>query len=112
MKLSFIHAGRKYEATNEHASSSYGQPVLLVSGALTDVPVRFIADEPERPSALDLLAQAAGIWYGPATRRALHALAEEMLANTEKPRGADLDRVIDEFIRSGNKLRDDEEDTR
>ncbi len=46
-----------------------------------------------RRSVIDELADAAGIWKGPVTRRKLAALAAEMRPRT----GADYDRIIAEF---------------
>lgn len=89
----------EYEITTEHAASSHGHPVLLRNGELTDLPVEYEADESPLPSALDLLADCAGIWGGPQTRRELERLADEMLADVENPNGADCDRVIAEFKR-------------
>lgn len=99
MKATFSTDDHSYEITTEHASSSHGQPVLLSDGQLTDVEVEYEPEFPEPPTALRLLADVAGVWGGPETRRQLHALADEMLASVESPRGADYDRVIDEFIR-------------
>jgi len=111
MKIGYIFGGHKHEISTEHPASNYGQPVLLVSGELVG-PVYYEPDEMELPTVLHRLADEAGIWAGLATRRALSELAEKMLAGVERPRGADYDRVIDEFIRRGSlTLGDDELDS-
>lgn len=39
MKVSFQLHGRRYTVTTEHSASSYGVPVLLIDGELSDVEV-------------------------------------------------------------------------
>ncbi len=92
--------GRQVIITNEHATSSYGLPVVLVDGEITDIGVEYEADRCEC-NILDMLADAAGIHNGPRTRRALRSLADEMLP--DNPRGGDYDPVIDEFVRRGGR---------
>lgn len=99
MKATFRTDGYEYELTTEHATSSLGQPVLLSDGQLTDVQIDYQPDTPEAPTPLDLLADVAGIWNGPETRRQLAILAQEMLSAIVQPNGADYDTVISEFIR-------------
>ena len=36
MNIRFSHEGRPFRVTTEHSASSYGQPVLIVDGELTD----------------------------------------------------------------------------
>jgi hypothetical protein len=99
MKATFSHDGYEYTLTNEHAASSYGQPVLLLSAnRLTDAVVTYEPDECGC-TILALLADIRGIHNGPETRRQLSRLAEEMEVNVS--RGADYDRVIEEFIARG-----------
>ncbi len=104
MKATFSRDGHEYCLTTEHAASSHGRPVLLSDGELTDVLVEYLADEVRMPAALELLADAAGIWGGPETRRRLEALADEILSGKENPNGADYDRVIAEFQARGEKM--------
>ena len=99
MKLTMQIDGHEYTITNEHASSSYGIPVVIRNGEITDIQAEYTADEAATCHPLDLLAEAAGVWGGWRTREALHALAGEMLAEVERPVGADYDRVIAEFQR-------------
>ena len=107
MKIGYLFGGHKHEITTEHSASSYGAPILLVSGKVVSE-VFYEADEIHHPSILDQLARQAGVWPGPATLSALQDLANEMLADVENPRGADYDRVVDEFIRRGAKMRGEE----
>ena len=102
MKVAFAFRGYHLEITTDHAASSHGQPVVLSDGRLTDAAVDYVPDD-EQPTALDLLADAAGIWAGPQTRRELAAVAETMLSETDAPRGADYDRVIDAFAAEGRR---------
>ena len=88
----------RVEVTTEHATSNHGLPVVLVDGTVTDTPAEYRPD-PCGCTALDLLADAAGIHDGPETRRELHELAAVMLP--ENPRGADYDAVLDEFRTRG-----------
>jgi hypothetical protein len=99
MKLTMRIDGHEYTATTEHSASSHGLPVVLCDGELTDIRAEFTADDTPTCHPLDHLAEAAGVWSGWRTREALHALASEMLAEVERPCGADYDRVIAEFQR-------------
>ena len=99
MKLTMQIDGHEYTATTEHASSSHGIPVVLRDGEITDIQAEYTADDAPTCHPLDILAEAAGVWGGWRTREALHALAGEMLAEVERPVGADYDRVIAEFKR-------------
>ena len=100
MKMITTIAGQQVEVTTEHAASSYGLPVVLIDGVLTDTQVAY-RHEPDTPTVLSLLASQAGIHDGPVTLAALGDLADEMLADVGQPRGEDYDRVIDEFQRRG-----------
>jgi len=108
MRIGYIYGGHRHEITTEHSASSYNLPVLLVSGELIGQ-VHYEPDEIELPSALQRLADEAGVWGGSATRKALNDLAEELLGGVERPRGADYDRVVDEFIRRGHLMRGDDD---
>jgi len=46
MKISFQRDGYEYVITNEHTGASYGQPVLLADGKVTDTRVKYEPDEP------------------------------------------------------------------
>lgn len=108
MKAAFTFDGYQLEITTEHAASSYGQAILLSDGRLTDVAVDYEPDD-EQPTAIDLLADAAGVWGGPQTRRELAAMAETMLSEIKVPCGADYDRVIQAFVTEGQRLAADEQ---
>ena len=99
MRMTMHVGGHEYTVTTDHASSSYGIPVVLRNGEITDIQAEYTADEAATCHPLDGLAEAAGVWGGWRTREALHALAGEMLAEVERPRGEDYDRVIAEFQR-------------
>jgi len=100
MKTALTIDGKAIEITTDHAASSYSQPVVLVDGELTNVPAAHEADECGC-NVLDMLADAAGVWTGPASRRALHSLAAEMFSGPLT--GADYDAVIAEFKRRGEQ---------
>lgn len=106
MRATFEIFGHRVEVTTEHTTCSYGSAAVLVDGELADVSVSYQADTPPQRSALDLLADAAGVWHGPETRRKLDALADEMLG--DDPSGADYDRVIAEFKIRGRAMVDAE----
>jgi hypothetical protein len=89
--------------TTDHGASSYGQPVVCIDGDLTDIPVSYEPDEPYIPSALQQLADAAGIWEGVYTRVRLEHLADEMYPDGIST-GAQADAVIAEFRRQGAAL--------
>jgi hypothetical protein len=104
MKLTLKLGGNEYTVTTEHSTSSHGIPVVLRDGEITDIQAEYTADEAATCHPLDSLAEAAGVWCGPRTREALHDLAGEMLAEVERPRGEDYDRVIAEFQRRRDGL--------
>ena len=87
--------GHIYTATTERAESSYGQPVVLRDGEITDLRATHRENECNC-TILGLLADRAKIWTGPATRRALSALSDEMYPDGPTC-GADYDRIIAEF---------------
>jgi hypothetical protein len=97
MRATISFHGTSIEITTDHAASSYGQPVVLIDGELTDIAVEYEADEPAIPTVLDRLADAAGVWAGPETRRQLAMLGDQMLADIEHATGADYDHVIAAF---------------
>jgi len=45
MNISFSFEGQELRITTKHAASSYGWPVLLVNGELTDIPVHMEHDD-------------------------------------------------------------------
>lgn len=104
MIIRFEHDGTRFEITTEHPAASYGRPVVLVDGTLTDGAPHYEQDAVEQPHPLDVLASAANVHDGPVTRGRLHGLAAAMLAGVERPTGADYDRVISEFTRRGREL--------
>lgn len=85
---------RKIEVTTERAESSYGQPVVLVDGQITDISAMYEADEPDDAAAMERYVEARpanahwaatlalhvydGGWTGPATLRALSKLHDEL----------------------------------
>ena len=94
MKVKLNYLGHEIMVTTEHEGASYYGPIVLIDGALTALAAEYEGDV--TPTLLDLVADAAGIWRGPATRHALADLAAELF-----PRGlecgADADRVVSEF---------------
>jgi hypothetical protein len=98
---------REYVATNDHAASSYGQPVVLQDGELTDIGCTYATDECHC-YALRLLADMAGIHNGPATRTALDNLSAELYPQGVRT-GAECDAVIVEFRKRGAAMRAAEE---
>lgn len=96
MKASITIGEREFTITTDFPSSCHGQPVVLVDGQITDIPVAYEPDECGC-NVLDLLANVAGIHDGPVTRRNLHLLADDVLP--PDPYGADYDAVITEFKR-------------
>jgi len=101
MRATFSTGRHEYTITTEHAASSYGIPVIIVDGELTDGRVQYSPDEYEPPTVLSILADAAGVWGGPATRRALADYASARLP--ANPGGADYDRIIGEFLAEGKR---------
>ncbi len=99
MQATFEHDGHQITITTEHATSSYGIPVVLVDGEPT-VQVDSYERDPDPPqrTVLDQLADLAGVWNGPETRRQLAVLADTMLHATPSPCGADYDSVIAAFL--------------
>ncbi len=99
---------QRIEITTEHPASSHGIPIVLVDGELTDVPVEH---EPDycHCTALDLLADAAGIHTGPRSRRALHELAAELYPDGPQT-GAQCDRVIRTAQRRHHRTQADDAD--
>jgi len=104
MRIELKVDGRDIAVTTEHAASSYGQPVVLVDGELTDIVATDRGEQSEDAhpihDALDALADNAGIHDGPQTRLALHNLAGE-LGDPAGVNGRMLDRTIEEFQRRG-----------
>lgn len=94
--------------TTEHAASSYGLPVVLLDGQLTDISVEYTPAEPECPSALEQLATMAHVHDGRRTRKDLSTLADELCPEGIRS-GADADRVVAEFQRRGREMRATEE---
>ena len=103
MRLTLKIGRHEYTITTDHSASSYGIPVVLRDGELSDIIAEYEADEPDMPTALDLLADAAHVWGGPATRRALADYAAAHLP--EDPTGADYDRILGEFVAEGQRRR-------
>lgn len=96
-KIEFVHGGKTYTITTDHAASSYGMPVLLVDGILADVEISYDRQRLEYRTALDVAADQAGVHDGPMTRQDLAALAEEMAGETHA-------QIIAEFQQRGRKL--------
>ena len=103
MKVTVTIGRHTYTITTEHSASSYGLPVCLRDGELTDIRAEYEGDEPVMPSVLDLLADAAGVWGGAQTRRKLAEYAQAHLP--EHPTGADYDRVIAAWTAEGERMR-------
>lgn len=100
--------GHDIEITTERSESSYGQPVVVVDGAITDT--QAVCDgvlwDHVCDGLLSQMADGAGIHVGPKTRADLRDLAKTLLPGS--PRGADYDRVIDEFRSRGKHLHEAE----
>jgi hypothetical protein len=103
MRMSMSIGAHQYEITTDHSASSYGQPVVLRDGELTNLTAEYSADECHC-SALGLLADIAGIHNGPATRTALDTLAAELYPHGIRS-GAACDAVIAEFRKRGAAMR-------
>lgn len=87
--------GKGVEVTTEHAGSSYGIPVVVVDGEIVGQVAEYVPDECNC-TILGLLADQAGVWGGPATRRELSALGVE-LYGTRAWTGAECDDIIAQF---------------
>jgi hypothetical protein len=94
MKAQVTIGGREITITTEHSASSYGLPVVLIDGELTNLPATF-EHEPGQTTALDLLADRAGIHFGFRTRDALRKAVRERYG--EEPTGTQIDQAIEDF---------------
>lgn len=105
LEIRFEYDGKEFCITTEHSASSYGQPVVLVDGELTNIVPEVEFSTSER-SPLDHIADAWGIHKGWYTRSKLHTLADNLLENVPQPIGADYDKVCLIFLQEQDKMKD------
>ena len=98
MKITFTHHDQIIELTTEHATSSYGIPVVLINGNITDIQVDCKWDDTVVPSPLAARYKQT-IGYYPHTISTLESIHGARANNL-------LDGIISEFedIRRNNNI--------